>query len=128
MTPDERRAIAARLEAATPGPWYPRWGGEPGYITAAGEPLGEIYAGKTDAHRDPNLDFVCAARRDVPALLAALDAADARVARLRAVVERFVDAEAECDYVYGEPDVCPGIANGIGICRWCEARAALEQP
>lgn len=74
---DTLSTLRALEAAATPGLWYPRWGGEPGYITAAGEPLGEIYAAKTDAHRDPNLDLVCTARNALPALLRVIEAARA---------------------------------------------------
>ena len=56
MTQEERAAIRARCEAATPGPW-------------------ERYFVLHESH--PNAEFIVHARQDIPALLAALDEAEA---------------------------------------------------
>jgi hypothetical protein len=71
-TDEELRVIAARCEAATPGPWRSYIEGRDHYagdhfIKAAGEC--EIYlSGATEADQD----FIAAARQDVPRLIAAI--------------------------------------------------------
>jgi hypothetical protein len=74
MTDEERQAITARVEAATPGPW------------TAGEDVetaGEIYAGDDrvpvlhgppfEGPRTEDMSFIAHARTDVPALLAEVE-------------------------------------------------------
>ena len=39
-----------------------------------------------------------------------------------AALVRYVELSPDCDYVDGEPDVCPGVG---GPCPWCEMRAAI---
>jgi hypothetical protein len=121
-------ALRALAEGATPGERYPRWGGEPGYITVEGQPIGEIYAAKTDARRNPDLDFICAAN---PAtVLALLD----EMARLRGALEGLKAATEEemlasAAFYYHETIDNGTRANkavGALIDALSAARAALE--
>lgn len=93
LTDDELAAIAARAEAATPGPWQvvPRcterdWdieGPEEAYYRGQ-------FARRTDA------EFIAHARADIPALLAHIRAQDAATARLRDALR---DVCAAAEYV-----------------------------
>lgn len=99
MTPSELSAIAARADAATPGPWF--WADEAMYANAAPTPETRDDAGwdwrsgqprqiapirliETDSGyyppREKDRAFLAAARSDVPALVA-------EVRRLQAAVE-----------------------------------------
>jgi hypothetical protein len=51
--------------------------------------------------------------------------AQADIARKDAAIRRYLDLNSDCDYVNGEPDVCPGIERAGAMCHWCELRAAL---
>mgnify|MGYP000119516085 CR=1 FL=1 len=90
LTEDELRAIEARAEAATPGPWkatrsLPAEGADVWWLTA-GQGNGEVELGSLQGgypherfeRRSANAAFIAAARADVPALAAALREAQAR--------------------------------------------------
>lgn len=49
----------------------------------------------------------------------------AESARLRHACQRMLDLESQCDYVDGEPAICPGIEQEGAPCHWCEMRAAV---
>lgn len=113
MTGDglDREAIKRRAEAATEGPW--EWDdlhGDPALVSRSvidkeyGE-FGSVLAswqrfvvmgyptkdgGGTPALDGPDAEFIAHARSDVPALLAALEAAKAEVERLRAVAAKSI--------------------------------------
>lgn len=81
-------AIKARVDAATPGPWW-AWDRGVGWHIAIGEPTEGTWGGparllpaseRTDIGREADAEFIAAARQDVPALIA-------EVERLRALVE-----------------------------------------
>jgi hypothetical protein len=55
----------------------------------------------------------------------ALAAAQQRAERVASAARRFLDLSSDCDYIDGEPDVCPGIAQAGGPCHWCALRHAL---
>jgi hypothetical protein len=87
MTTDERAAIRARAEAATPGPWWrvsDRPDGHPLFFDGNGCDL--IMSGVDPDTSDCDDRFVIAARTDVPALLDHADAQDRRIAELEALV------------------------------------------
>lgn len=42
-----------------------------------------------------------------------------------AATERYLELSSDCDYVGGEPDVCPGVAENGGPCHWCDMRQAV---
>ena len=102
MTEQELDAIAARAEAATPGPWVfaPSSQGslEHGCVLVGGRlgnglgddglHVGEEEFGVHDAA------FIAAARTDVPALVAALREANAKIARMQMRIET---VEVECN-------------------------------
>lgn len=97
MTIDQTRqpldvaAVRARAEAATPGPWrvveeHGRDIADEGWsqVTIQSE-VGlrdEVAEVIDDERTDENAEFIAAARADVPALLDALAAANAEIARL----------------------------------------------
>lgn len=54
-------------------------------------------------------------------LLAELEAARG----VFAAAERYLDLNSECDYIGGEPEVCPGIAAHGHPCHWCQLRATV---
>ena len=122
LTPEQRAAIEALAEAATPGPWWAdSW---------------EIYGGTEDTPRydedgdkvwiaescagdwgqdTANGKFIAAARTAVPALLAALTEAEADRDRLRAVVERH--GPCVCNYgpgTEGPDEFCPRHGRSYG--------------
>lgn len=99
LTADDLRAMRARCDAATEGPWLYRphefddWGmvrishpSEPWVVATAraGGPadLGEHRAAKTDPYRH-NGEFIAHARADMPRLLDAVEALTGEVARLK---------------------------------------------
>ena len=69
MTEEEIEAIAARAAAATPGPWHK-------------EPGPDGYYWYDDLETQENGDFIAHARTDVPALVAALREANAKIYKL----------------------------------------------
>lgn len=128
----DRAAIRARCEAATPGPWQRDDGNDAsGYIvvvTLAFDPDGPNYAPDDNycvvacdedyPMKATDADFIAAARSDVPRLLDALEAAEAKtqaaltaldmaavqliaaraeVGRLRAALDPFATAAREID-------------------------------
>jgi len=90
LTPVDLAAIRERAEKATPGPlsvkvWYyhaPTYGS---ITDAAGDGIALVWHGDRAA---ADAAFLAAARTDIPALLAHIDAITARVAELEAEVER----------------------------------------
>ena len=91
--------MRARAEAATTGPWR-TW--NDGHV---GSPTVHIGGGvmptpgSDPAQRMPDAEFIANAREDVPALLDALDAAEAEVGRLRESTSfgMYVSMQAERD-------------------------------
>lgn len=83
LTDDELAAMAARAEAATPGPWTFEENSE--LIHPEGMPhavVGSVWCdGICNCYAD--IRFIAAARADIPALLAHIRAQDAELARLR---------------------------------------------
>jgi hypothetical protein len=85
VTPDQLKAIRARAEAATPGPWrFQAYVSDPGRpeefgIAGASEIDGcpTLVSGDGFLFEEKDARFVAHARTDVPALLAALEAAQA---------------------------------------------------
>lgn len=62
-------------------------------------------------------DLVCAER----------DRARADAERRRAAIERYLSLDGQCDYVDGEPAICPGVEYRGYPCHWCELRAAVRE-
>lgn len=67
------------------------------------------------------LDALAADHPGAVSLLTELEAARG----VFAAAERYLDLNSECDYVGGEPEVCPGIAAHGHPCHWCQLRAAV---
>jgi hypothetical protein len=116
---EERDAIRARAEAATPGPWDWYGYGETGRtLYLDNSPYHDLNVLKTTDDwppTDADAEFIAHARSDVPALLDALDAAEAEIERLRATygldrddkhpcirVEAYLRLEAERDAARAE--------------------------
>ncbi|MFE0974354.1 hypothetical protein [Streptomyces rochei] len=72
LSPEREAEIAARAEAATPGPWFvhPDW---PGRVFSESEFNAHV-ARVTGSNPEHNEQFIAHARTDVPALLAELAA------------------------------------------------------
>lgn len=94
MTPEQIAEIRARAEATTPGPWRARDAEffqhiilGPGPTDELGESRPQVVAATQNVGWRSNAEFIAHARTDVPALLDALDAAEATVARVRGLVE-----------------------------------------
>ncbi len=114
----DRDAIRARAEAATPGPWctgrWPRLQVGEGVYDVAGSPAvwhhydtgSPLWDGEDDEDSRVETDtvFIVHARTDVPALLDALDAAEARIAVLEAAL-RFYDDPETWKYLGSQPAV-----------------------
>lgn len=85
--------IKERLNAATPGPWYTFYGGEPNLIGAPREKNNELLAefwGPSHDGRSPDADFVAHARNhDVRELIH-------EVERYQRLGKRFVELCREC--------------------------------
>jgi hypothetical protein len=107
---DERLAeIAARAEAATPGPWTvdleqcdcsDGWCGHGTYVSS-------VYSGgvlRTEFSDFPDADwqFVIRARTDVPALLAEIQRLGEQVARLEDDRVRYLDQQAKDDAEFSQ--------------------------
>jgi hypothetical protein len=78
MTREQRDELRRLAGAATPGAWWPRWGGEPGYVYASSGP-GKIVCEARHEMRDdgPRHDSLYIAAAHPQAVLALLDALDA---------------------------------------------------
>ena len=115
--PDEVRAIAARAEAATPGPWWHQVttacydvieGGERTSDSDYIAMMGTDYDGH-DTRDAPNVqadsEFIAHARSDIPTLLAALEASERENERLREALNELANLAAEavtpCDVASG---------------------------
>ena len=87
LTPEQVAAIAARADAATPGPFYVQeheWPERMFPIMAAGDPTTAIaYVGFQNGPNLENARFFAFARTDVPALVASHEALRATVEALR---------------------------------------------
>lgn len=101
MTAEERAAIWARVDAATKGPWHAPGMGEIHTDHEHGVFVGEDQYGQPDpvigdlcTHHncDENAEFIAHARSDVPDLLDALEASEARVKALGAALRDLIDA------------------------------------
>ena len=84
--------IAARADAATPGPWYVDMGGDFGdrfwqIADVLRDPFGNNAISSSDK---PTIDFIAAAREDVPALVAALRVARHQLDAVRDIRRRFM--------------------------------------
>ncbi|MEO7836631.1 MAG: hypothetical protein ABIS21_03190 [Acidimicrobiales bacterium] len=91
MTEAEIAAIAARADAATPGPWVP-------YFTVHGDPyvtqpnrgqFGMVVSTARDDYGRADCQFLAAARTDVPALVAEVRRLRAFVQRLRLIAQAY---------------------------------------
>ena len=85
MTEEEIEAIAARAAAATPGPWgiYVPEGESPRICNLIlGEEIDCTLAYIADEAEGDNAPFMAAAPTDVPALIAALREANAKIHKL----------------------------------------------
>jgi len=85
LTPDERAAIRARTDAATPGPYrVTEIDGEPHVcVGILAHEIDRALTSKGLAQAFRDAEFMAAARTDVPRLLDALEAAEDEVARTR---------------------------------------------
>jgi hypothetical protein len=118
LTEAELQAIAARCEAASPGPWARSHSGVPGGEPAAVKvepivlslaaknrrggpmivastrwPLASL--GATDAVAEANAAFIAEARRDVPRLVAEVQRLRERLARAERQSKRSTEPSAE---------------------------------
>ena len=62
--------------------------------------------------------------KQVLALLDRLAVVSMERDRMRAAIERYLRLSPDCEYVDGEPDVCPG---DEGPCHWCELWEAIDE-
>lgn len=125
---EERDAIRARAEAATPAPWFREFGDvitsnpDPRAEPWQEEPLAERIVRRAEHRdlRDPqgvaDADFITHAREDVPALLDALNAAEEEVDRWRTMWDRHGknDLLAERDAARAEVAALRGRIEGLG--------------
>lgn len=81
MTNEQRQAIRARADAATPGPWG--WYNDKAGIYAHGDDVFAVgLGGYEDIFSDEDADFIANAREDVPALLAENEELNNRIQEL----------------------------------------------
>lgn len=89
LTRDEIEELKRLEKSAHAAPWWPRWGGEPGYIYASGpaEVVAVLKHVSEDDQDDAN--FIAAARNALPKLLAMLEKreAEAHAGRWRTVAD-----------------------------------------
>ncbi len=91
LTNDDLAAIRERAEKATPGPWHTVGHDAPRlYAQGEGQAIGEFYQPRGYGNAAANAAFIAAARSDVPALLAHIDAL---MADLKAANDRAFNAE-----------------------------------
>ena len=151
MTPERRAELRALLAKASPGPWtrwkdnLVVWSGEVTDNTSGGLsikpdsgreiaefPAWEIDDDGRDREAAANADLVAAAKAALPALLDALDMAEARERRLREMLAECTDdLEARIDAEYPEPD---RLSHPVALRRYerdiapvLNARAALSE-
>jgi len=137
MTREERDAIRARCEAATSGPW--EYDGMHNEIQTPYSENGfwlicsEVRTHPSEKILDefghtynPDFEFIANARQDIPALLDALDEAEAHAERVCTYIE-FCEGDphdddhcswyckcSECGNIeYSEPRYCPGCGAKI---------------
>lgn len=99
MTEDQLRAIEARADAATPGPWYaipnPDWGGAGWRIARdPNEPWANF--GQLAYVAPQNGPFIAKAREDIPALVAEVRRLRGQVEALAGLVEEVFDEAYWC--------------------------------
>ena len=98
------KAIRARADKATPGPWayYERGCREFGYDLTLPSGIRGAY------EQEEDVAFIAHARDDVPALLDALDAANARAERLAAYARNVRTVLEQTEIVPGGFLLCSG--------------------
>lgn len=109
MTGIDIAAARALCDAATAGPWEAQTtgvrGGDHWYVCTTDEAIAHISAndGSNEDQRQPDAEFIAAARTLVPALLDALAAAEDRARKAEAAVQR-VEAIHVPAAIYGTCD------------------------
>ncbi len=86
MSPDTLKAIRARCEAATAGPWTSTYGYNGGGMATSFLAIPAHNSGGTVEMLCEDADFITNARTDVPALLAEIDRLRGLAAKWRAEV------------------------------------------
>jgi hypothetical protein len=109
----------ALADGATKGPWWPRYGGEPGYIfsSATGRVVADVPSEKSDAIVPDDSRFIAASREAVPALLALVTRLRAELAaereRAAGVADAVYDENEESMYGAGWAAASAKIAAAI---------------
>lgn len=119
MTAEERAAAWARCNAATAGPWVSM----KGFVRG---PDNEPWV----LHK-PDRDFIAHARTDLPAALAGLNAADEKIARLRALLGQCEEWLRVAQHQGGNAGDCHGCAQFFGAgcaddCGYAATLAAID--
>jgi hypothetical protein len=120
LTSERRAEIAARAEAASPGPWAPSW---TGYVDGAPN-VGAVT--RSGFRRPEDADFVAHARTDVPDLLAALDATVACLQALWGVTIVGHQPGDACPYQVGHSPT-EHVVFGLGVAN-LDAFVAMSRP
>jgi hypothetical protein len=95
MTPEELEAIKVRCAQATPGPWGTYHSLNGWHYTKPGS--GPVRTTYEQARAD--VEFIAAARTDVPALVA-------EVERLRAALSHYAGHKLKCPANWDKPCLC----------------------
>jgi len=105
MDKSEREAIRARCEAATPGPWKCERAIGASFIYGENGIVIDF-----DGNKDPDTIFIIHARQDIPALLDALDEAEADIKNRDEIIyealKRAMERALERALRYSAIDLC----------------------
>lgn len=114
MTDEEAQAIAARVEAATPGPWHITPAGEIVSVVARRMVADALMSGYALGPDAENADFIAHAREDIPTLLAE-----------RTALLEIVQAVADGRVIFGHVVTMDGIDAPNYVHWMTQARALL---
>jgi hypothetical protein len=125
-TREEREAIRARVEKATPGPWLWGWSDHLVWLAVVGGAASVICRIHNEVSGLPltkedqdNAAFIAAARYDVPRLLEALEEAERKLDKLITVVGEHMNCE--------DPTMSVGKYDTCGRCDYCKIIAVWRE-
>ena len=109
----DREYLRELASGATPGPWENVWEEADEWYSITGQSYEEFVCPEVATLTDEtDADFIAASRTAVPALLDALDQAEARIKAVRELHQPFEDKECgtvctECSYFGGDYGLYP---------------------
>lgn len=126
MTQESLEKICARCKASTPGPWVLDSSGYIDSLKILSPWLEEAWEGDEEALR--NMEFIAAAKQDIPALLDELAPLRARDTLRQVILETLCPDELPCPACKADLMGCveSDYADGICFCPYCGQRICFD--